>query len=31
MRNSDLQEVRLVCQWNGLRQRNIKGVGRDAA
>lgn len=29
--NSDLQEVRLVRQWNGLRQGNIKGVGRYAA
>lgn len=29
--NSDLQEVGLVCQWNGLRQGNIKRVGWDAA
>lgn len=27
----DLQEVRLVCQWDGFSQRNIKGVGWDAA
>lgn len=29
--NSDLQEVGLVCQWNGLRQGNIKRVRWDAA
>lgn len=30
-RISDLQEVGLVCQRNGLSQGNIERVGRDAA
>lgn len=29
--SSDLQEVGLVCQWNGLSQGNVEGVGWDAA
>jgi len=28
---SDLQEVGLVCQWDGLSKWNVKGVGWDAA